>query len=103
MLWWHRRRRFFQHQPSDLPVGLKKRMTTFRCTAILFDLDGVLVDSTRSVVRQWRRWANENGLDPERVVSVAHGVRTVEVVRLMAPHLDAEAEAVALEKREAVD
>ena len=36
---------------------LKKRMPTFRCSAILFDLDGVLVDSTRSVEKQWRIWA----------------------------------------------
>ena len=35
-------------------------MKTFDCAAILFDLDGVLVDSTRSVTRQWRRWADES-------------------------------------------
>ncbi|HEY7096109.1 MAG TPA: HAD family hydrolase [Terriglobales bacterium] len=78
-------------------------MKTFSCAAILFDLDGVLVDSTRSVVRQWHRWAKENALDPDEVAAVAHGVRTIEVVRRMAPHLDAKAEALALEQREAVD
>jgi len=78
-------------------------MKTFTCAAILFDLDGVLVDSTRSVVRQWHRWAREKGLNPDEVSAVAHGVRTIEVVRRMAPHLDAEAEALALEQREAVD
>jgi sugar-phosphatase len=78
-------------------------MKKFNCGAILVDLDGVLVDSTRSVDRQWRRWAQENNLDPDKVMEIAHGRRTVEVVRLAMPHLDAEAEVPRLEKREAED
>jgi sugar-phosphatase len=78
-------------------------MTTFHCSAILFDLDGVLVDSTRSVERQWRAWAREQGIDEERVMAIAHGVRTIEVIRAVAPHLDAEAEVRKLESREAAD
>jgi mannitol-1-/sugar-/sorbitol-6-phosphatase len=78
-------------------------MRTFNCAAILFDLDGVLVDSTGSVSRQWKRWAQENNIDPQKVVEIAHGVRTIEVVRRLAPHLDAEPEAARLEKREADD
>ena len=78
-------------------------MTTFNCAAILFDLDGVLVDSTGSVTRQWRRWAEEQDLEPDKVVEIAHGVRTIEIVRRLAPHLDAGAETLRLEKREADD
>ena len=78
-------------------------MGMFNCAAILFDLDGVLVDSTGSVTRQWRRWAEDNNIDPQRVLDIAHGVRTIEIVRRLAPHIDAEAEALMLEKREAAD
>jgi len=78
-------------------------MTTFRCSAILFDLDGVLVDSTRSVERQWRIWARERGIDGDKVMTVGHGVRAVDVIRAVAPHLDAEAEVRKLESREADD
>jgi sugar-phosphatase len=78
-------------------------MTKFPCAAILFDLDGVLVDSTRSVERQWRAWAREQGIDDEKVMAVAHGVRAIEVIRTVAPHLDAEAEVRKLESREADD
>jgi sugar-phosphatase len=67
-------------------------MTTFRCAAVLFDLDGVLADSTRSVDRQWRIWARERGIDEQKAVAIAHGVRAIEVIRTIAPHLDAEAE-----------
>jgi mannitol-1-/sugar-/sorbitol-6-phosphatase len=76
-------------------------MPTFSCSAILFDLDGVLLDSTRVVAQQYTRWAQEHGLDPAEVMKAAHGVRTVEVVRRVAPHLDAEAETLKIEEREA--
>ena len=76
---------------------------TFHCSAILFDLDGVLVDSTRSVTRQWRRWAAEQGINPDEVVSIAHGVRTIEVIRRLAPHLPLQEEVNKLVAREAAD
>lgn len=78
-------------------------MPTFKCSAILFDLDGVLVDSTPSVSRQWSLWARENHIDPKKAVEIAHGRRTIESVRLLAPHLDAEAETKKIENREVAD
>jgi sugar-phosphatase len=78
-------------------------MLTLNCSAILFDLDGVLVDSTGSVDRQWRAWAREHGIDEQEVIDVAHGVRTIEVIRRVAPHIDAETEVLRLERREADD
>lgn len=78
-------------------------MTQFHCAAILFDLDGVLVDSTRSVARQWRIWAKENSLDPEPILEIAHGRRSIEVIRRIAPHLLAEKEAKKIEAREIAD
>lgn len=42
-------------------------------------------------------------MDPQKVVEIAHGVRTIEIVRTLAPHLDAEAEVARIEKREADD
>ena len=78
-------------------------MTKLSCAAILFDLDGVLVDSTRSVERQWRIWSREQGLDEEKAVAVGHGVRAIDVIRKVAPHLDAEKELRKLESREAAD
>ena len=75
---------------------------SFRCKAILFDLDGVLVDSTECVERTWRGWATRHSLDPETVISLAHGRPTRETVRLVAPELDVEAEAALLEAGEAM-
>ena len=76
-------------------------MPIFSCSAVLFDLDGVLVDSTRAVDREWREWAHRKGVDGDAVMAIAHGVRTIEVIRRVAPHLHAEAEVLELESREA--
>ena len=78
-------------------------MPIFSCSAILFDLDGVLCDSTCAVDREWREWATRKGVDGDAIMAIAHGVRTVEVIRRVAPHLDAEAEAAAIENHEAQD
>lgn len=76
---------------------------TFECEAVLFDLDGVLVDSGAAVARVWRNWAAACGVDAARILDVAHGRRTVETIRLVAPDLDAELEAAELERIEAGD
>ncbi len=67
---------------------------------MLFDLDGVLIDSTAGVTRVWRDWAVRNHIDPEVATHTAHGRRAIDTVRLLAPHLDAEAELLDLERRE---
>jgi mannitol-1-/sugar-/sorbitol-6-phosphatase len=78
-------------------------MPIFFPSAILFDLDGVLVDSTQAVEREWRAWAKKKGVDGDAIMAISHGVRTVEVIRLVAPQLDAEAEAWEIENDEAKD
>lgn len=60
---------------------------------MLFDLDGVLIDSTSCIIRHWTAWATRHGLDASAVLDVAHGLRTVETMRLVAPYLDVEVEA----------
>jgi len=73
------------------------------CHAILFDLDGVLVDSTRAVARVWTKWALAHGLSPEFVVEQAHGRRSIETIRAVAPHISAEEENVKVEQMEIAD
>ncbi len=67
-------------------------MVRFACDAILFDLDGVLINSIETVEYHWRAWAESHGLDGEEVARSVHGRRSVDAVRTVAPHLDAEAE-----------
>jgi sugar-phosphatase len=77
-------------------------MRSLRSKAILFDLDGVLVNSADLVEKTWRVWAARHQLDFEKVMAVAHGRRTVETVRIVAPHLPVDAEVAALESSEII-
>ncbi len=63
-------------------------MVTIRCRALLFDLDGVLIDSTPAVTRVWHRWAAEHGFDPETVVRMAHGRPSRTTIRELLPSAD---------------
>jgi sugar-phosphatase len=73
------------------------------CQAVLFDLDGVLVDSTLAVERVWRKWALEHNINPEQVMENAHGRRSIETIRIVAPHLDADRENLNVENMEIGD
>lgn len=70
---------------------------------ILLDLDGVLVDSSAAVERAWRGWASRHDLDPGAVLAIAHGRRSQDTIREAAPHLDAELEALVLERDETAE
>jgi mannitol-1-/sugar-/sorbitol-6-phosphatase len=74
-----------------------------KARALLFDLDGVLVDSTASVERHWRNWANRHGLDADALIAVVHGRRAIDTIRERAPQLDADAELASLIAAESAD
>ncbi|HEX2780387.1 MAG TPA: hypothetical protein VHM30_12865, partial [Gemmatimonadaceae bacterium] len=60
---------------------------TLAADALLFDLDGVLVDSTASVEHHWRVWATSHGLDVDAILRVVHGRRAIDTIREQAPQL----------------
>jgi sugar-phosphatase len=72
-------------------------------TALLSDLDGVLVDSAAAVERSWRAFAGRHGLDPARVLAHAHGAPTRAVVEQLLGPDGAEAEAGRVEREQAED
>lgn len=53
-----------------------------RFDAVLFDLDGTLIHSTSAVVRAWRQWAEEEGIDPS-FRETTHGKPASEIVDLL--------------------
>jgi len=74
-----------------------------QCRAVLFDLDGVLVDSTPAVARVWTIWAKKHGFVPEEVVRQAHGRPSIATIRELLPSADHRVEDQAIEKAEIED
>lgn len=70
---------------------------------MLFDLDGVLINSTPAVARVWRNWGIEHGFDPDEVVARAHGRPSLTTIREYLPDADHEAENREVERREIAD
>jgi sugar-phosphatase len=78
-------------------------MAEIRCAALLFDMDGVLIDSTPAVARVWRNWALARGFNPDEVVTRAQGRPSMATVREYLPQADHEAENKIVERMEMED
>jgi sugar-phosphatase len=79
------------------------QVNSIRCRGVLFDLDGVLVDSTPAVARVWTWWAREHGFNAEEVVQQAHGRPSITTIRELLPDGDHDAENREVERREIED
>jgi mannitol-1-/sugar-/sorbitol-6-phosphatase len=72
----------------------------FRCDAVLFDMDGTLVDSRIACDSLLRRWAVRHGLDAELISAAAQGRTNRDIAREFTPHLTAEEEGARLDQEE---
>ena len=61
---------------------------TLTCRAVLFDMDGTLVDSTRVVERAWGWWAKRHDIPLEAVLSFSHGRPTIATMEHFLPGRD---------------
>lgn len=78
-------------------------ITSLRTAGLLFDMDGVLVDSKAVVERVLLRWADRRGLDREAMLRLPHGQKTSDTVRNVAPHLNLAEEVAWLDAEEERD
>ena len=78
-------------------------MNSIGPAAVLFDMDGTLVDSIAATNRIWTGWAERHGIDPDAVLRTMHGVRAVETIRRHLPHGDIEREMAVLTQAEMAD
>jgi sugar-phosphatase len=55
---------------------------------LLFDMDGVLISSTGSVERCWKRWCAIYGVPNAESFEVPHGIRAIDIMRSIKPGWD---------------
>lgn len=82
------------------------RSTAFegRYSALLFDMDGTLLNSIAAAERIWRAWARRHNVDIDSFLPTIHGARAIDTVaRLAIPGLDPQAEALDITRSEIDD
>ena len=72
-------------------------MVYFETHALLFDMDGTIIDSRLQVERAWAAWCARRGFNLEAIRRYTHGVRTEDTLRCIAPELDIAAETAWIE------
>lgn len=87
---------------SESVVGSEPEATV-DVRAVLFDMDGTLVDSTEVVELLWARFADRYGVDPAALLRYAHGRQTGDTVaRFLPSGHDVDAVTAAFEEVELV-
>ena len=79
-------------------------MPEIRADALLFDMDGTLIESLEAAERIWGRWAERQGLDVATFLPTIHGSRAIDTIgRLNLPGVDPKVEAKRIEQEEIED
>jgi mannitol-1-/sugar-/sorbitol-6-phosphatase len=70
---------------------------------ILFDMDGVLISSIEAALRSWRRWAERYGVPGAKTFEIPHGVRSIDIVKMLRPDINPQEGLRAIEDMEVED
>jgi sugar-phosphatase len=73
---------------SETAAKNANELLTVETRGLLFDMDGVLISSTGSVVRCWQRWCKLYGVPNAAQFQVPHGTRAVDIVRMLKPEFN---------------
>ena len=79
-----------------MAIGLPGNTIRINCRAILFDMDGTLLDSSGAARRAWQWWTTQHGIPLEPILAVENGRPDREVIRQFASHLNIDLEAARL-------
>jgi mannitol-1-/sugar-/sorbitol-6-phosphatase len=85
---------------ADATIDVMNKLVSVRCRAVLFDMDGTLVDSTQIVELAWRGWAVRHNIPFEDVLSFSHGRPTIATLERFLPGQDHSEELEALSRFE---
>ncbi|KAI7116692.1 hypothetical protein KC324_g18983, partial [Hortaea werneckii] len=59
--------------------------STHDFSALLFDMDGTIFDSTPAIVKYWMNMGKEIGVPGEKILETSHGRRSIDMLAILAP------------------
>ena len=76
------------HRAGDATIDIMSELVSVTCKAVLFDMDGTLVDSTQVVELAWGGWAVRHNIPLEDVLLFSHGRPTIATLEHFLPGRD---------------
>ncbi|KAK1084750.1 DL-glycerol-3-phosphatase [Friedmanniomyces endolithicus] len=67
------------------PPNFSAPPSTHSFAALLFDMDGTLIDSTPAIIKHWHALGTLIGVPGPIILETSHGRRTIDVLALLAP------------------
>lgn len=90
--------------PPQPPSSSTPPRAAGRYRALLFDMDGTVINSIAAAERIWGTWAQRQGLDVAAFLPTIHGARSVDTIaRLALPGVDAQRESQGITDAEIID
>ncbi|PPJ53332.1 hypothetical protein CBER1_00920 [Cercospora berteroae] len=59
--------------------------STHAFSALLFDMDGTIIDSTAAIEQHWQQLGREIGVPGDEILQTSHGRRSIDVLAILAP------------------
>jgi sugar-phosphatase len=81
----------------------KEYKTILTCRVLLFNLDGILIDSVTNRERHWSEWAQRHQLEVKPVLDSINEQTTLDIIHKFVPTLPAELEARYLNDMQTLD
>lgn len=75
------------HTPDLTNLSFTSPPSTHSFTALLFDMDGTIIDSTPAIIKHWTAIGEAINVDPATILATSHGRRSIDVLALLKPEL----------------
>ncbi|KAK5114851.1 hypothetical protein LTR62_002008 [Meristemomyces frigidus] len=70
--------------PED-PPNFSALPSTHSFSALLFDMDGTIIDSTPAIIKYWHALGRTIGVSGDKILETSHGRRSIDVLSILAP------------------
>ncbi|TKA79369.1 hypothetical protein B0A55_02836 [Friedmanniomyces simplex] len=81
----HQLKQKMPHAVNNNEPDFSAPAQTHQFAALLFDMDGTIIDSTPAIVKYWHALGDQIGVPGAQILETSHGRRSIDVLALLAP------------------